>query len=95
MMAEARGFVAVELAWTITSVLAESVSNLKARVGSGVRWSNSENLHMTVNFLGYIPISLIGYATETLADCAATSSPSTLQIDTINTFSDTLRPSLI
>ena len=50
------GFVAVELSGTITSVLAELVLNLKERVGSGVRWINSENLHMTVNFLGYIPV---------------------------------------
>ena len=84
-----RGFVAVELSGTMTSVLSELISNLKVCDGSGVRWINSENLHMTVNFLGRIPVSLLGGVTEALADCAAASSPIKLQIDTINIFPNT------
>src|SRR4051794_24667803 len=52
-----RLFVAVELGDPLRAAAGDAVGQLRARLGDAVRpaWVRSENLHLTVRFIGQVP----------------------------------------
>lgn len=92
---EVRAFVAVELPAIMSDALTELMLGLKMCVQDGIRWISPENLHLTICFLGHIPFSSVEVAIRALDNCAVINSPFTLNINTINAFPHTRKPSIV
>ena len=54
-----RAFVAIELPPTITRGLREIQRSLQRSTSAGIRWVPEGNIHLTLKFLGDIPLSRV------------------------------------
>ena len=69
-----RLFVAIELSEAVRKALSDTQSALK-RVCGDVRWIPSEQLHLTVKFLGEVTDNDVVAVSEAMASAAAASKP--------------------
>ena len=62
-----RCFIAIDLPADLKEKLAE-VQNLLKKTGANVKWVNSENIHLTIKFLGEIPGAKVREVRESLKE---------------------------
>ncbi len=66
-----RAFIAIEIPDPIRAAIAEAQDRLKrARVGVKISWTKVDNLHLTLQFLGYIEEPVVPQISQALAGVA-------------------------
>lgn len=85
-LVEKRVFISVDLPTEVKNYL----KGLQNRGIYWMKWIRAENLHMTLNFLGYLNASEIAEASEILKDLAAACSPFNLSLSKFKTHRDML-----
>jgi 2'-5' RNA ligase len=96
-MSEAwRLFVALELPPNVLTTLARIRSGLKRSIPSGaVRWVQPEGIHLTLKFLGDVPVSQLADLKTALEQAAGGHSPFELEIRGLGCFPNTQRPRVL
>lgn len=91
-----RAFVAVELTDDVRSTLAEVQDRLRrARLGMKVSWTKIENVHLTLQFLGYVPEEKIAGISATLAAVAGNHAPFSVPVAGVGVFPNLHRPRVL
>jgi 2'-5' RNA ligase len=93
-----RAFVAVELPRRIHDLLEEHQNKLKSALGSAssaIRWTRPESVHVTLQFLGDVPSSMVGKITTAMQEASAGSRPLELALGGIGAFPNASRPRVV
>lgn len=84
---QARLFIACELNPEGQAALSAVIEDLKVKCGGNdVRWVNPDLVHLTVKFLGEVPVPKIPAIKLALQEAVVRHSPFNLEFDTIGTF---------
>lgn len=67
-METVRSFIAIELPEKLKTELEELVSRLKSESRTGVKWVNPQSIHVTLKFLGDVPVDRLDEITGALKD---------------------------
>jgi 2'-5' RNA ligase len=95
-MDEIRAFIAIEIPCGLTRQLDEVKSNLSKRLHKGgVRWVRSENIHLTLRFLGKVAHQKLVGIYGGLDHLAAESSRFSLDLGALGCFPNPRRPRVI
>ena len=95
-MKEIRAFIAIDLPKELHPKLDEVKHQLSADLSSGsVRWVNSDNIHLTLRFLGDVPMDLLPDLYRCLNDCAVGNSSITLRLNSLGCFPNPRNPRVI
>jgi 2'-5' RNA ligase len=91
-----RLFVALELSEDVKHQLATFQADLAARLdSSSMRWTKPEQLHLTLLFLGEVPVDRLPSVEASLARAARGSPPLTLATQGLGVFPSERRPSVL
>ncbi len=93
-MESVRAFIAVDIGSEIRARLNEFQGTLKT-AGADIRWVKPENMHLTLAFLGNIPVSRIKPLETALLEQAANTEPFTLTVQGTGIFGRRSRPSVV
>jgi len=95
-MAGIRSFVAIELSDQARQALAELQENLKAQVPpKAVRWTRTESIHLTLQFLGDVAPGKVEAIAEALRGVGAGQAPFTIQLKELGVFPNPGRPRVV
>jgi len=95
-MAGIRSFVAIELSDQVREALAELQENLKAQVPpKAVRWTRTESIHLTLQFLGDVAPGKVEAIAEALRGVGAGQAPFTIQLKELGVFPNPGRPRVV
>jgi 2'-5' RNA ligase len=89
-----RSFIAVNLTDVLKSKIADDISDLKTTL-KNIKWINSQNLHITLKFLGNIPIENIPQIEEILKDITSKIQPFEIVLSGIGCFPNLKNPHVI
>jgi 2'-5' RNA ligase len=89
-----RSFVAISLAEPARSEVVGYLERLRATV-SGVAWTRSENLHLTLKFLGDVERERLKPLADRLRGLASATAPFTLEVAGIGAFPSLARPRVV
>jgi 2'-5' RNA ligase len=89
-----RAFVAVELPDAVRDALRKCVRKLE-RAGGRVRWTKPANLHLTLRFLGDVPVSQLDLLAMALDEVGARHAPFEAAVEDLGSFGSRNRPSVI
>jgi 2'-5' RNA ligase len=89
-----RAFVAVELAPEIRAALAEEIERLRS-LGGDVKWVSTENLHLTLKFLGQVDRRRIGDILKALGEAAGECPPFRIECGGVSLFPKPVRPRVV
>lgn len=91
-----RAFIAVEIPEEVRLDLAEAQAQLKrAQTGVKVSWSKIENVHLTLQFLGYVEEPAIEKIRLALEEVAGTFAAFELMVTGVGAFPDERRPRVL
>ncbi len=90
-MESIRSFIAIELPGTVRSGLSRLQGELKTGGHSPVKWVNPENIHLTLKFLGSLPVDKIEAITGAMDDAARGIPPFRLEVRGLGVFPDLRR----
>jgi 2'-5' RNA ligase len=90
-----RAFIAVEIPPEIQQAIAEKTASLQKSAGRSVRWVTRRNLHLTLKFLGEIPLSNVDLINRALMAEAGQHSPFKIEIGNLGAFPNVKRPRVI
>jgi RNA 2',3'-cyclic 3'-phosphodiesterase len=91
-----RTFIAIELPAEILRLMKQAQAQLQAAVPPhSVRWVRVEGIHLTLKFLGPVPLSQIDAITATMAAAARGVEPFTLTIGGAGCFPNPKRPRIV
>jgi RNA 2',3'-cyclic 3'-phosphodiesterase len=93
-----RAFVAVELPAEIHDLLETRQNELRGAMGhasGGVRWARAEGVHVTLQFLGNVPASLVPEISAALKEACEGTSPLNLVVGGIGAFPNMGRPRIL
>jgi 2'-5' RNA ligase len=91
-----RAFIAVELPDDVRAALGEVQDRLKrAHVGVKVSWTKLANIHLTLQFLGYVPEEKIAVISAALAAVAGNHAPFSVPVGGVGGFPDVNRPRVL
>jgi 2'-5' RNA ligase len=92
-MKQVRTFIAIELNETINVALADLQEQLKAKAPrSSVRWVKPEGIHLTLKFLGDVPVSRIEEVERALTRACAGFPAFYFSVGRLGCFPDPRRP---
>jgi len=92
-MTTLRTFVAIELPESLRARLEEVQGQLEAEAPARVvRWARPEGIHLTLKFLGDVPLSKLANIQAALARAAATVPPFQFEVKGLGCFPDMRRP---
>jgi RNA 2',3'-cyclic 3'-phosphodiesterase len=95
-MATIRSFVAIELSDSARQSLATRQRDLKAAVPpQTIRWTAPDSIHLTLQFLGDVPLDRIPDMTSALRDVCAGTTPFTFDLIGLGVFPDRRRPHIV
>ncbi len=95
-MEQIRTFVAIELDKSIKDGLADLQDQLKAKAPKGaVRWVRPEGIHLTLKFLGNVPVERIEGVIKALEEACQGFSPFSLSVGGLGCFPNLKRPRVI
>lgn len=95
-MAVIRAFIAIDLALEVITSLEKTIGQLKQRIpGSVVRWVPAENIHLTLKFLGDVPIANLDPLKRNLQDETGKHSAFDIQVQGIGAFPSIRKPRVI
>lgn len=86
-----RSFIAIPIADPARTAVVAYLERLRGTVG-GVAWTRPENLHLTLKFLGDIPVGRVKSLTDRLHAVGVVTAPFTLQIVGVGAFPNLARP---
>ncbi|MEX2080563.1 MAG: RNA 2',3'-cyclic phosphodiesterase [Dehalococcoidia bacterium] len=81
-----RLFVACEIPDEPRQVIGAVIEDLKQRSGESVRWIRPEGLHVTLKFLGEVPVKKLPSIKLAIQEAVTGHSPFTLEFSSIGTF---------
>jgi len=85
-MEQVRSFIAIELPGELKLGLSQLQARLKLEGQSWVKWVDPYAIHLTLKFLGNIPVSKIGDITRAMEDAAEGMSPFHLEVSDLGVF---------
>lgn len=95
-MEQVRSFVAIELSDQIKEKLRHVQALLKSRgIADQVRWVRQEGMHVTLKFLGDVPVDRIGEITVSIKQGSEGVGPFTLSLAGLGCFPSARRPTVI
>jgi 2'-5' RNA ligase len=95
-MKQVRTFIAIELDETINAALTDLQEQLKAKAPRGsVRWVRPEGIHLTLKFLGDVPVSRIEVVEQTLAQACAGFPAFSFSVGELGCFPNPRRPRVV
>jgi 2'-5' RNA ligase len=89
-----RSFIAISLADPARAAAVEYLERLRATVG-GVAWTRTENLHLTLKFLGGVAAARIPPLIDRLRAVTAAQAPFTLRVVGVGAFPSLARPRVL
>ena len=91
-----RAFIAVELDPTVRAAVARVIQALRSAAGGErVRWVRSENLHMTLRFLGNIASERVSTVVQCVGEATSTLRPFELRLGPVMLFPSPRRPRVL
>lgn len=95
-MSTIRAFIAIELTAPILERLGDLQSRMQQDLPPGLlRWVRPEGIHLTLVFLGEIPVEQVDRIAEALGEACAAYAPFTVSIAGIGCFPNTRRPRVV
>ncbi|MBC8549561.1 MAG: RNA 2',3'-cyclic phosphodiesterase [Candidatus Brocadiales bacterium] len=89
-----RVFIAIEINSEIKDKLSEYLSKLK-RTGADVKWVSTENIHLTLKFIGYIEKEALINLNEIINDAVSGIEPFSISIGNIGAFPSLNKPRVV
>ncbi|HML20073.1 MAG TPA: RNA 2',3'-cyclic phosphodiesterase [Aggregatilinea sp.] len=91
-----RVFIAVELPNPPLSLLSRTQADLKRQAPAGsVRWVAPEGIHLTLKFLGDVPVTDLDAVRSAMSEAARGHTPFTLETGSLGCFPNATRPRVI
>jgi len=90
-----RAFVAVELSEDVRQALAAAQRAMQRQSPSGVRWVAPESVHLTLKFLGDVPIARLEAVTEAMRQVAAGCAPFDVTLNGVGAFPNARSPRVV
>jgi 2'-5' RNA ligase len=90
-----RAFVAIELPPTITRGLREIQRSLQRSPSAGIRWVPEGNIHLTLKFLGDIPLSQVPDISAVIERAAGSTQPLRLEVVGLGAFPGRPQPRIL
>ena len=84
--AQVRAFIAVELPAPVKSALKELQNSLSSASRAPVKWVNPENIHLTLKFLGNVPVDQIAPIAAAMKEATGDIHPFTLRLSGLGAF---------
>lgn len=84
-MESTRAFVAIELGWGTTGILERVIKHLKSQ-NPGIRWSQPEQLHLTLKFVGEVDNRQLPQLCDKVRAACSKTSPFSLELKGIGAF---------
>ena len=81
IQATLRAFIAIELPPDVREMLADTQARIADRLGTherALRWARTEGLHLTLQFLGDVPVRLVGLVKDAMDQACNATTPFTL-----------------
>ena len=95
-MTQIRAFIAVDLPQSIQDSIEKETTRLQKILGNQIiRWTLVQNMHLTLKFLGNIPINHAGFLKQMLTQTADSHSAFDLQIGGIGSFPSAKLPRVL
>ena len=95
-MNQIRTFIALDFPLSILESIEQQTQRLRQTLGEDfIRWVPTHNLHLTLKFLGNIPISHLEFIKRMLTQAADSSSQFDLQISGFGSFPNSKRPRVL
>jgi 2'-5' RNA ligase len=94
-MEQIRSFIAIELPDKLKLKLGELETQLKSGRQSGVKWVNPDSMHLTLKFLGNIPVDKTGEITGAIGEAARGVSPFSLKVEGLGAFPNLRRVQVV
>jgi RNA 2',3'-cyclic 3'-phosphodiesterase len=94
-MGSLRTFIAIEIPAEIKKTLLQQSADLHRAVGRSVRWVTSENIHLTLKFLGEISPANVEMLTQTLKAEASQHTSFEIKVATLGAFPNPRRPRIL
>jgi 2'-5' RNA ligase len=90
-----RAFIAIELPAELRQELARLQAELKADNRLRIKWVNPDGIHLTLKFLGNIPVSDTDRITQAMTDAARRITPFYLKTETLGAFPNLKRVQVV
>jgi len=91
-----RAFIALDLSAEVQERLEQVTDELRQSLdGMPIRWVPSENIHLTLKFLGDVSVSNVEVLTKIIAGVAAAHQPFAISVGGMGVFPDKRRPRVI
>lgn len=90
-----RSFIAIPVPSEGTEALGQVVKILDQEIGRHVRWVRPEGIHVTLKFMGEIPVATVEQLLDALPPVAAGFSPFGLAISGLGVFPNSRRPRVL
>lgn len=91
-----RAFIAIELPKQLQDTLEKQIARLRQPLGNDlVRWIPTQNMHLTLKFIGNIAASHVEFLKQLIAQTADFHSPFDLQISGIGSFPNSKRARIL
>lgn len=90
-----RAFVAIELPSILRQQLARLQAKLKSSNQPRIKWVNPDGIHLTLKFLGNIPISDIDRITQAMTDATKRTTPFHLETESLGAFPNLKRVQVV
>lgn len=95
-MNQIRAFIAIDLPPAIQEALDKQTTRLRQTLGDDlVRWVPPHNIHLTLRFLGSLPLSHLDFIKRMLAQTADSNPQFDLQISGLGSFPNSKRPRVL
>jgi 2'-5' RNA ligase len=95
-MNQIRAFIAIDLPPSIQESLDKQTARLRQTLGDdAVRWVPTHNMHLTLKFLGSLPLSHLDFIKRMLTQSADSSPQFDLQISGLGSFPNSKRPRVL
>ena len=90
-----RVFIAVPISPPAIRVLSTVIERLSSKIPEGIRWVNSDGIHLTIKFLGDVAPSQVSGITEAMGRAAAQVSPFQIRLQGLGTFPNKIKPRVL
>lgn len=90
-----RVFVAVGLSAEAREQLVDAVARIRREVPDGIQWANPDGMHLTLKFLGNIPVESVDPLLERVESISDLHAPFPLHLDGLGVFPNPRRPRVL
>ena len=94
-MEEIRSFIAIELPQKVIDGLSRLQESLLPATPKGVKWVDTASIHLTIKFLGGVPVNRVNLISTSLAKVVEGIRPFSLGVEGLGVFPDSRRPRVI